>query len=377
MKAVAGKARGRILLVIDDMGVGGAQKQVAALAGRLAAVGFEAGVVCTDRGGVNLEMLPSGVPVEILGARRVFDADAACAVLKLVRLIRAGRYHIVEAYLPAAHFLSAPACAASGAQLVAARRNLAELDPAWYAAVAPVINRLTACSIANSQAVKRSVVARYGLRAAKIAVVPNMVEPVRRSFSRTMARGELGVPDNAFVAVAAGSLTRVKNYPAIVRAFAALASAEPRAVLLVAGDGPERRSVSALAQRLGLNGELRMLGATRETGRVFAAADVFVHASKSEGSSNALLEAMAAGLPAVVSDIPANREALGDAGHYFDPGDWRGCLEGLLAYMASSALRRHAGACARRLVEKRFDPAAALARRVRIYAKLSEASRWL
>lgn len=369
------KERRRILLVIDDMGVGGAQKQVTALAGRLTAMGFAVGVVCVEAGGLNLEGLPPGAPIEILGARRVFDADAAAAVFRLARLIRAGRYHIVEAYLPAAHFLSALACAPLGARLVAARRNLAEIDPAWYAVVSPVINRVTACSIANSHAVKRSVVARYGLRAAKVAVVPNLVEPVGRPLSRARSRSELGVGETAFVAAAAGSLTGVKNYPAIVRAFAGLVALEPRAVLLVAGDGPERRSVSALAQRLGLNGQLRMLGATRETAKVFAAADVFIHASKSEGSSNALLEAMAAGLPAVVSDIPANREALGDGGQYFDPGDWRGCLEGLLAYRASGALRRHAGARARKLVEKRFCPEAALARRVRIYEKLSEASR--
>jgi len=368
-------SRARVLFVIDDMGVGGAQKQVAAAASGLDAAGVSVGIVCLERGGVNLDRLQGAREVHVLGAPRVFDHNGLRAAATLARIIRSGRWDVVEAYLPAAHFISGLACSAGRARLLAARRNLADLDPRWYAAAAAYLNRATAFSITNSQTVKESIVRRYAASPSKIAVVPNIIEPPAAGVSRVEARRRLSIPENAFVAAAVGTIGRVKNYPALVRAFAALLPAVPNALLVIAGDGPRRRAVTALGRSLGLDGRLRMLGMTREVDAVLAAADVFIHASTSEGSSNALLEAMAAGLPAVVSDIPANREALGESGRYFAPDDWRGCLEGILEYATNPGAAACDGARGRRRIEKRFNPARSISRRMRIYNTLLEASR--
>jgi glycosyltransferase involved in cell wall biosynthesis len=111
-----------------------------------------------------------------------------------------------------------------------------------------------------------------------------------------------------------------------------------------------------------------------DVGLVLAAGDVFVHASKSEGLSNAVLEAMSAGLPLVVSDIPANREAADGCANFFSPGDWRGCLQRLKELAADKAAAERSGKMARQRVERLFNRDRIIKRRERLYRKLAEAA---
>jgi glycosyltransferase involved in cell wall biosynthesis len=364
----------RLLYVIDDMGTGGAQRQLARTVNGLDPERFSADIVCLDRGGATVGQLPPSRPVHVLGMQRVFDHKAATATVRLARIIRRGRYDMVEAYLPAAHFICAAAIGgAARPLLVAARRNLASLDPAWFAALAPFVERATSLSIANSRAVKRSVMERYGTRGSRIAVVGNAVELTAPADSRA-ARRRLGIPEDHFVIAAAGMMTRVKDYPTMVRAFARFAAANRKAILAVAGDGPERGRVQKLAGRLGLNGEARFLGVLADTRLLLAAADVFVHTSKSEGSSNAVLEAAASGLPVLAADIESNREALGEDGAcYFAPGKWRECFEGLKRLAADEEERLCLGALAAERVHAKFNACRIIEKRQRLYTRMLEA----
>jgi glycosyltransferase involved in cell wall biosynthesis len=370
--ALRGRETG-VLFVIDDMGAGGAQKQIARIVRRLDRRRFRCGVVCLDRGGPALEELRGTAETRVLGAARIFDNRAMAAVARLAGIIRRGRYSVLEAYLPAAHFMCAAALPfARGAGLIAARRNLASLDPPWYAAASGILNAATGFSVANSHSVKESVVKRYRLRRSKVAVVPNVVEPTHAGVSKSEARVSFGIEEDEYVAAAVGRISREKDYETIIRAFAAMCGRGQKASLLIAGDGPGRRGVKALARRLGLNGQVRFLGHLDDPDPALAAADVFVHASRSEGASNAILESMAYGLPAVVSRIPSNVEVLGQcAGHYFEPGDWRGCLEGLWRCGGE----RSAGAKAQRRLWALFGGDRAMERRQRIYRKVGGGAR--
>jgi glycosyltransferase involved in cell wall biosynthesis len=235
------------------------------------------------------------------------------------------------------------------------------------------LNRATLFSIANSRAVKRSVVHRYGLRPGRVAVIPNFVSMPRTGLTRDEARRRIGIPADAFTVVATGSISAVKDYPTIIKAVAAMRERRGNVTLVVAGGGKGRSGMVSFAQALGLDGSARFLGAVEDVQTLLAAADVFVHASRSEGMSNAVLEAMSAGLPVVASDIPANREALGDGcGEFFEPGDWAGCLKGLDRFADDTAAAIECGRKARERVRRVFDCGAVIARRERIYRRLAE-----
>jgi glycosyltransferase involved in cell wall biosynthesis len=150
-------------------------------------------------------------------------------------------------------------------------------------------------------AARRSVVVRNGVHAGYIASADE----------RLSVRESLGMPPSDTLAIWVGSLAEHKDPLAAVRA------AEDASVrLLVVGDGPLRAEVERAASE-----HARVLGTRADVGRLLAASDVFVLTSHHEGLSFSLLEAMAHGLAPIVTNLPENLEAIGDAGVAIQVGD--------------------------------------------------------
>jgi glycosyltransferase involved in cell wall biosynthesis len=145
-----------------------------------------------------------------------------------------------------------------------------------------------------------------GFEPARFLRIPNGVDVER--FARATP-AELPGPEGERL-LFVGALRREKRLPELLRAFARVAAARPRARLFIAGDGSERASAEAMARELNLGEKVTFLGDRRDVPELLAAADAFVLTSESEGLSNAILEALAAGLPIVASDIPGNRHLL-------------------------------------------------------------------
>jgi glycosyltransferase involved in cell wall biosynthesis len=120
--------------------------------------------------------------------------------------------------------------------------------------------------------------------------------------------------------------------------------------LLVAGEGPLRPKLERDAQV-----STRILGHRADVPRLLAAADFFVLVSRREGLSFALVEAMAYGLPAVVTDIPENLEAIGDSGFAVQWGDHEALMIALRRLAENGTERAVLGERARRRVAKLFD----------------------
>lgn len=171
-----------------------------------------------------------------------------------------------------------------------------------------------------------------GVAAGRIHRIPNGVDVATfrpaRGDERELLRRELGLPDGPLV-LYAGRLDPVKELDTVLRALAAL----PSQRLVVAGEGPERDRLAALAHELGVGDRVRFLGRSERLADLLRAADVFVLPSRAEGMSNALLEAMASGLACVASPVSGTSELLADdRGVLADPGDaeaWAARLEAL------------------------------------------------
>jgi glycosyltransferase involved in cell wall biosynthesis len=123
--------------------------------------------------------------------------------------------------------------------------------------------------------------------------------------------------------VCAARFVPVKNHETLVRAFARVRAESPDARLVLAGDGPRRPAVESLAAEIDIEDAVRFVGSvSRErVYELYAGADAFAIASRAEGFCVAAVEAMAAGLPVVASDIPVFHEVLGDAAAFADPTD--------------------------------------------------------
>jgi glycosyltransferase involved in cell wall biosynthesis len=129
-----------------------------------------------------------------------------------------------------------------------------------------------------------------------------------------MARRALGLDNDAWVMGAVGRLAPVKGQDRLIHAFGDLrrTAAGARAMLLLIGDGPDRARLESLVGSLGLAADVRFAGHRADARNLYAAMDLFVLPSRSEGLSVALLEAMAAGCPVAATGVGESRAVLAD-----------------------------------------------------------------
>lgn len=166
--------------------------------------------------------------------------------------------------------------------------------------------------VAVSEAVRDSVARIIKPAAAKVRVIGNAPSPRKYEATRTSeaVRRDLGLDSASSVVLFLGRLAEEKGWRYLIEAVPALLSRVPAVVTLFAGEGPDREPLEALASRAGVAGHIRLLGNRDDVADLLAAADVVCLPSVREGSSLALLEAMAAGRPVVASGIAANRAVV-------------------------------------------------------------------
>jgi glycosyltransferase involved in cell wall biosynthesis len=303
----------RVLHVITGLGVGGAEHQLRLL---LKWLPHECEVVTlTNPGPVADAIRADGTPVHELNMRGNRDLSA---VPRLARLMRAGCFDVVHTHLYRACVYGRIAARLAGVQHVVATEHslgdgLIEGRPTTRAVRSLYLatERLGRTTIAVSDAVARRLRA-WGVHRDRIRVVPNGIDAAELRYDpalRAAARARLGIPATARVVGTVGRLVPTKQIDQLTRAMTRV----PDATLLVVGDGPERGALERLAGELGLRERVVFAGATPYPREMLSAMDVFAAPSTQETFGMAVLEALAAGLPAVYVTCPPLEELPPDA----------------------------------------------------------------
>jgi glycosyltransferase involved in cell wall biosynthesis len=257
-----------------------------------------------------------------------------------------------------------------------ADESAAEGQRAWRLrakrAVERAIYRAAAVHVVHSVAFKRLLVERYGVRAATVEIVPPPVDLDHFTpGDRAAARERLGVPAGRLVGVSVRRLTPRMGLDDLLRAWAALGRDD--AELYIAGTGPDRARLEAIAAGLGIAARVHFLGnvADERLPDVYRAADVCVAPSRQlEGFGLVALEALACGTPVVVSDSGGLPEAVGGlAGDLvFPAGDHAALADRLATAFAGSRPLPSADEC--RAYAERFSPARFIASHTELYARV-------
>ncbi|MCM1222952.1 MAG: glycosyltransferase [Lachnospiraceae bacterium] len=153
--------------------------------------------------------------------------------------------------------------------------------------------------IAVSNYVKNDLVERYGISDKKIVAIPNVSARPRPLQTKSLP-WEYG--DKAIVCV--GRMDPVKRQERIIRAFSYVYEKQPQAKLIIAGDGKQKNYLTAISQKMGLEKGVVFVGAAVDVGYFLQHARAFVMASRVEGFPNAMVEAMAYGVPIITADSP-------------------------------------------------------------------------
>jgi glycosyltransferase involved in cell wall biosynthesis len=188
-------------------------------------------------------------------------------------------------------------------------------------------------------------------------------------------RAGFGIPTESLVAVYVGRLSHEKGLPAMLKGFALAAREEPRAMLVLVGDGAMRSELEAMATTLGLGSSQVLFSGRVDASEVplwLRASDVFTLMSPNEGFSCALAEAMSAGLPSVVSRIPANVQLIDDEVHgLLSPvGDDCAMASALIQLLRDPAARNRMGRAARQRIIDNYSTGQVVERYEDLFAQV-------
>ena len=219
-----------------------------------------------------------------------------------------------------------------------------------------LIARRSAAFIAVSREDQRRMIEIEHIRADAVTFVPNGIDPVPAGDGERVRR-ELGIEPGAPLVGAVAVLRPQKGLELLIRATAVAARSVPRLRVVIAGEGPERARLEALAAELGVAGQVTLLGRRSDVPDLLAAFDVAVSSSWFEGSPLAMMEYMDAGLPIVATRVGGVPDLIEDGVHglMVEPGDPDGLAAAIGELLRDRDRAAELGARARERRRAEFD----------------------
>jgi glycosyltransferase involved in cell wall biosynthesis len=349
--------RPRLVFLVTLAETGGAQTYVASL---LPAVtdDFEVLVAAHGNGPLQDAAVAAGVRfVPLSHVRRPVNPWRDFrGLLELWRLLRREEPHIVHLNSAKAGALGRLAARAAGVPIriytvhgwaFLAHRGIAAAAYRW---VEQALRPLTTITVCVSENERRAGLAARACDDSTTVVIRNGVDP-RRAGVRERERDRPRI-------VMVGRLQAPKDPITLIRALALLRETDFEALLV--GDGPDRPVVEEEIGRLELEESVRVLGERSDVRELLTTADVFVLSTRSEGLPLSILEAMAAGLPVIASNVGGVAELVveGETGMLVPPGDPEALAETIDGLLTDQPLVRRLGEAARMRVAEHFDLAA-------------------
>jgi len=351
--------RPKLAYVAHSLNPGGTERLVADMSIAFSRQ-FDMQVICLDEPGTwAREVRAHGIPVHCVWRRPGFDAAVPG---KLAELFRKFGTQLVHAHQCTPWFY-----AALSRMLDRKPRLLLEEHGRFYPEIdspkrrmvnRQVVRRLTHRFVAVSEDVRVRLGRYEGLDPARIEVIYNGVaaEAPLSAEERRALRRELGFDDDAFVVGTVGRFDPIKNLPMLVESLANTGKQVPNLRGLLVGHGPVFDQTRALIEQAGIADRVTLTGFRPDARRLVQCMDLFVLASFSEGTSMALLEAMAAGVPAAVTNVGGNPEVVvaGETGWVVPSGDVPALTQAMLEAARNSDRRNDIGLAGRRRFEERF-----------------------
>lgn len=302
--------------------MGGAERVVVNLARLQSERGHSVAIGCLfSEGPLATHARSAGVEVSNFGKRAGLDLGS---VLRMRNWLRTKNPDVLHTHNPTAHYYAV--AAALGLRIGRVINTRHGMGTEGAGTRREVLFRIAMHrsdrAVVVCEAARKSFVERRAISESKAVTIPNGIELSRLSQRNAAAKrsllASLLLPGNPFVFGSVGRLSPVKDQATMLRAFQRLlrqvstVTPEPgtAAILVIAGDGEERKALEQECNRLGLEGQVFLLGQRDDVPEILAGLDTFLLSSRSEGYSLALVEAAATGLPIVASDVGGNSEIV-------------------------------------------------------------------
>lgn len=361
----------KILYIIGGLGRGGAERQLFYLARGVARL---ADVTVVSFAGPNAALLPeferlTGVQTVLCRKRSGLDL---MLIPRLVAVLRRERPVIVHTYLRTAGYWGRVAAYLAGVPIrIASERNV-EIE---RGRLANLLDRMLASVtdrvVVNATAIRDHLITVEGIDSARIEVIHNgvpasqaLLEPDLRT-----ARRELGIEKFEYVVAFIGRLVPQKNPGLFLEMAQAVLQSGLKCGFVLVGDGPMRIRLREQAHNLGIEESIRFIGVRNDVPRILRVVNLLVLTSDWEGQPNVILEALAAGVPAVATKVGGVSELLTDGitGYVVPPRDLPKLVDRVIGMLSDSDFRAECGGRGREYVQTHFSVSAMIDRTVALY----------
>lgn len=315
-----------------------------------------------------------GIPLAVIEERGPFDPQC----LRALQVAAAGfRPDIIQTHAVKSHFLARLAALPSQAPWVAFHHGYT-----WPTLKTRAYNQLDRWSLRCARKVLtvskpfRDELAAIGIRPERIEIVHNAIladwgAPASSLQERMELRFQSGIPLDAKVVIIVGRLSREKGHSTLLAAFNRVRHLI-RAHLIIVGDGPERSRIEEKITCLGLKNHVTLTGYQCFTKPWYAIADVAVLSSLTEGSPNALLEAMAASIPVVTTAVGGVPEIVtdGESALVVPPEDPEKMSAAITHVLTDADVAARLTKSSSELIRERYTPDARMRKLAGIYRML-------
>src|SRR5512134_2281704 len=361
-----------VAYVLAGLGNGGTEKHVRDLVERLDRGKFSPRVVSIAGGGpLEEELSRLRIPIHILEYRGIsLDPDKAALLLRQARaffrrldeILSANSVRIVHCYLPAANVLGMVAALRARAPVkIVSKRALCRYKDGhpMYSLFENLANLVADAILVNSRAVAEDVRRTEHFLGRKLFLVYNGVDAGEDpDWDRPQPPSDLGLPQGAAVITYVANIREDKAHLCLVDAAREVCAAIPWARFLFVGrEDSEAQKVRRRIGEMGLQDRVLLTGPRRDVAEILRSSRLAAHPGEQEGFSNAILEAMAAGLPVVAAEAGGNPEAVadGETGFLVRKGDAKGFASAILRILQEPGAARRMGRAGRRRATERFS----------------------
>lgn len=354
----------RVCFIIDELNIGGTEKQLIGIINNLDQSKFKAYLVCL-RASDMLEKTPIYCENIVLEVGRLFSLDSLVKFIRFRSFLIRKRIDIVHTFFIDSNFMGILAGKAAGVKkIVSSRRDMGF----WYTRRnlrhLSYVNRFADRFLVNSDAIKKNLAKMEKLDPYKIDVIYNGLDIGKFTkgspTEKSALKHELRIPDGDLVVGCVAALNRkVKRVDLFIEAASIVSRHSGNVSFLVIGDGPLRPELEAMSRELGLEKKIVFAGQRTDIPKALSMIDIGVLPSDSEGFSNSIMEYMAAGIPAIASDAGGNRELIdhGLDGFLLSPGNADKFAEAIISLAVDDAMRIAFGERGRSKIERRFSMA--------------------
>ena len=364
-----------VLLMLDQFPktLGGGERIVLKLAALLPQYGYRASILTfsVHPESAVLALMSPPCPIYLLPLQRTYDLTALRSALDLRTFIRQQQIQIVQTYFESSDLWAGFVTKTmSNAKLIWSRRDMGILRARKHRLAYRLMAGVPDAVFAVSEQVRRHSIEVDRIDPARVQTIYNGLD--LRDWD-TASRP--ATPSDELLVTTVGNIRRVKGHDVFIKAAASIVPHFPNVSFSIAGDVLEPdyfAELQALVRDLNLSDRFHFAGGVTDMRQHLSAADIFVLPSRSEGFSNAIIEAMAASLPVVATNVGGNSEAVKDGftGFLVPPDDPAALAAAISRLLSDQSQAKAMGAAGKAIVAENFTTEVMMTRIASAYEKL-------